>query len=254
MADIPPIRTGLAEGDYTRNHQRIMTSDPEHSITEVSRSIDPDSGGNTTTWWGLFEQWSAMAFLLGGLLMVIDAAFVAANVITGAQHFLLLGEVFVGAAWTAALVGLLGLYPGLADRSRWLSRAGVVFIVIGMAVFPLLAVASLGYYTGILTGEFDTTVFIPGVLIGSVLGFGLFSAAILRTGVHSQSVGILLLVPPILVVTNILRFVAGFEAATITLAVVIGDALAMLAIGYVLRSSPEPTGPAEPAPGEVRHG
>lgn len=208
----------------------------------------------STQRWESLEQWSPTAFLVGGLLMVVDAAFVAANVVTGAEHFLLLGEAFVGAAWTAALIGLLGLYPGLADRSRWLSRAGVVFAVIGVVVFAVLAVASLGYYTGILTGEFDTTVFIPGVLIGSVLGFVSFSVASLRTGVHSRTVGILLLVPAILVVTNILRFVAGFESATITLGIVIGDALAMLAIGYLLRTEPAPTDRAEPAPTEARHG
>lgn len=209
-----------------------------------------------TTRWESLERWSATAFLVGGLLMVVDAAFVAANVVTGTEDFLLLGQAFVGAAWTAALVGLLGLYPGLADRSRWLSRAGAVFAVIGVVTFAVMAVAVPVYYAGIPAGEYDaiSMFFLPGVLVGSVLGFVSFGVASLRTGVHSRTIGILLLIPAILVATNVLRFVVGLEAVAITLGIVIGDALAMLAIGYVLRTEPTPTDRAEPAPTEVRHG
>ncbi|ADB60800.1 hypothetical protein Htur_1915 [Haloterrigena turkmenica DSM 5511] len=206
--------------------------------------------------WGSFAKWSATAFLVAGLLMVVDAAIVATNIVTGEEGFLVLGQAFVGAAWTGALIGLLGLYPGLADRSRWLSRAGVVFAGIGVVTFAVMAVVSLVDYVGILAGEFDSigVFFIPGVLVGSVLGFVAFGVASLWTDAYSRTLGVLLLVPAILVATNILRFVAGLEAATLTLAIVIGDALAMLAIGYVLRSSPQLSGRLEPAPGEVRHG
>lgn len=208
------------------------------------------------TWWGWLEQWSATAFLVGGLLMVVDAVLVGLNIITGAEHFLLLGQAFVGTAWTVALLGLLGLYPGLANRSRWLSRAGAVCAVIGVVTFATMAVAVLFYYAGIPAGEYSDIgmFFLPGVIVGSVLGLISFSAASLRTGVPSRTIGILLLVPPILVVTNILRFIAGMESVSITLSVVIADAIAMLAIGYLLRSSPKPTDRTEPTPGEVRHG
>lgn len=195
------------------------------------------------------DRWNSRAFLLGGLLMLVNATFVAATVVTGTEHFLLLGEVFVAAAWIAALIGLLGLYPALANRSRWLSRSGAVCAVIGVVVFTILGGLSLFYYAaGIPLEEVNTTIFIPGVLVGSVLGFILFSAASLRTDVHPRSVGILLLVPAVLVVMNILRFIAGYEAATITLVVVIGDAVAMLAIGYLLRTGSAPTGREEVEP------
>lgn len=209
-----------------------------------------------TTRWESLERWSATAFLVGGLILVLDAALVMANIVTGAEHWLLLGQAFVGAGWAAALIGLLGLYPGLADRNRWLSRAGAVFAVIGVVTFAIMAVAVLVYYAGIPDGEYDAVswFFLPGVLIGSVLGFASFGVASLRTGVHSRTIGILLLVPPVLVATNVLRFVVGLEAVAITLGIVIGDALAMLAIGYVLRTEPTPTDRAEPAPTEVRHG
>lgn len=44
-----------------------------------------------STSWDTLERWSATAFLIGGLLMVVDAAFVATNVVTGTEDFLLLG-------------------------------------------------------------------------------------------------------------------------------------------------------------------
>ncbi len=193
-------------------------------------------------------RWSATAFLVGGFLMVVDAAFVTANIVTGTEHFLLLGQAFVGGAWTAALIGLLGLYSGLADRSQWLSRAGAVFAVIGVVTFAVMAVTVVLYYVGIPDGEYDAIgmFFIPGVLVGSVLGFVTFSVASLRAGVHSRLLSLLLLVPAILVVTNILRFVVGNESVVITLGIVIGDALTMLAIGYVLTYE-SPRGSAEAA-------
>lgn len=186
--------------------------------------------------WKWIERRSAKAFLIGGLLMAVDAVLVTANIVTGTEQLLLLGQAFVGVAWTAALLGLLGVYPRLADRSRWLSRAGAVFAVIGVIVFATMSVTVLVYYAGIPVGEYSDIgqFFIPGVLIGSVLAFITFSAASLRTDVHSGTFGILLLVPAVLVVANILRFVVGLESATITLGIVIGDAVVMLAIGYLL--------------------
>lgn len=194
--------------------------------------------------WSSLERWSATAFLIGGSLMVVDAAFVAANIVTGTERFLFLGQAFVGAAWTAALIGLLGLYPGIADRNRWLSRAGVVFAVIGVVTFAAMAVSVLVYYAGIPQGEYDAIgmLFIPGVLVGSVLGFVVFGIASFRTDDRSWTFSVLLLVPAILVLANLLRFIAGNESVIVTLGIVIGDALAMLAIGYVLRNkSPQTT-------------
>lgn len=198
--------------------------------------------------WKLLDQWSGTAFVVGGLLMVVDAVFVAANILTGSESFLLLGQSFVGGAWTIALIGLLGLYPGLADRSRWLSRAGALFTVIGVVVFATMAAASLAYYAGLPPGEYSNIgmYFIPGVLIGSVLGFVTFSIASLRTDTHSWTVGILLLIPPILVLTNILRFIAGNESVLLTFAIVVADALTMLSIGYVLQSRSPATEPPKP--------
>lgn len=175
--------------------------------------------------------------MLGGLLLAVDAGFVAANIVTGTESYLIQGQAFVAAGWAAALLGLLGLYPELSNRSRRLSRAGAVFAVVGVVTFAVMAVAVVGFVAGIIEVDFDTigVLFIPGVLIGSVLGFGSFSVASIRTGFLSRRVGLTLLLPAALVLTNFLRFVVGMTSVTGTLVIVIGDALAMLAIGYVLR-------------------
>lgn len=208
------------------------------------------------SWWQSLEQWSATAFLIGGGILAIDAGLVAAEIAVGVDRWMVLGQVFVGAGWTAAFLGLLGVYPGLADQSRWLARAGAVFAVIGAVVFTVMGVTSLAYYAGIPDGEIEALIplFLPGVILGSILGFVSMGVASLRTDVHSQTVGILLLIPPALVIINILTGIVGVDSSTITLAIVIGDTLAMLAIGYVLRSSIEPIGRTEPTPPEARHG
>lgn len=233
-----------------------MTPGSEDGITDASTSGTLSSRENTMTWWRSLEQRRATAFLIGGGILAIDAGIVAAEIAVGVDGWMTLGQVFVGAGWTAAFLGLLGLYPELADRSRWLARAGAVFAVIGAIVFAVMGVASLAYYAGIPDGEIEALVplFLLGVILGSILGFVSMGVATLRTDVYSRTLGILLFIPPALVFTNLLTGIAGVDSAATTLAIVIGDALAMLAIGYVLRSSPEPTSRIEPAPGEVRRG
>lgn len=188
--------------------------------------------------WSGLERWRSTAFLIGGLLLVADAAWLAGNMAMGGENYLMSGQFFVGTGWTAALLGLLGVYPSLADRSRWLSRAGAVCTAIGVLTFAVMAVMVSAELLGVLPFSYESvgSAFIPGVIIGSVLGFIFVSVAVLRTGAFSQSFGILLLAPPVLVLGNILRFILGNTSEVVTLGVVIADALVLLLIGYYLRS------------------
>lgn len=187
--------------------------------------------------WDWLERWRTIAFFVAGVILLVDAAIVAAETVVGLDDWMALGQVFVGAGWTAAFIGLLGVYPGLSDRSPWLARAGAGFAAIGAVVFAVMGVVSLAYYAGIPDGDITAIVpiFIPGVILGSILGFLSISVASLRTDVHSQTVGVLLLIPPAMVLLNIATGIAGIDSTTVTLGIVLGDALAMLAIGYVLR-------------------
>jgi len=148
------------------------------------------------------------------------------------------GQGLVGASWTAAFVGLLGVFPGLSDRSRWLARIGAVFAVVGAITMAAMAVTSFSYAAGVLTGDMSgvAMVFLPTVFLGVVLGFGSMGVAALRTGVYSQSIGLLFLVLPATFLFNIGTGIAGFNPLAKVLGVVAVLTFAMLAIGYLLRT------------------
>lgn len=192
----------------------------------------------STERWESLERWRSTAFLIAGVVFVADAAIVASNVAAGTERFMTLGQAFIGAAWSAAFLGLLGFYPGLADRSRWLPRVGAVFAVVGGVTMAVMAVASLGYFTGVLSGELSavTMYVLPGVFAGIVLGFGSFGVASLRTDLYASPVGLLFLLLVVTFLFNITSGIVGFGTLTTVLGVVCVLAATMLAIGYLLRT------------------
>lgn len=185
--------------------------------------------------WDPLEKRSATLFLVAGVIFVGDLAILAVGTEQLARE---LGQAFVGAGWTAAFIGLLGSYPELVDRSRLLARAGAVFAGIGAVVFAVMAVAVLVFFTGIADGDFAALVpiFLPGVIIGCVLGFVSFSVASLRSDVRSRSFGILLSVPAIIVVTNVLTGVTGIASRTTILAIVGSLVAVHSTIEYLLQT------------------
>lgn len=191
------------------------------------------------TQWQSLEQWRKTAFLLGGIIFVADAALVAFNIAAGVEDpNLMLGQTFIGAAWTAAFIGLLGMYPSLADRSHWLARIGAIFAVLGAIVMAAMGAVFLGYFTGVLSGDPSSIAmyFLPGVFLGIVLGFGSFGVASLRTDIYSQWVGGLFLLLPLTFLFNIGSHIAGFSSLTSVLAVVCVLALTMLSLGNLFRT------------------
>jgi len=183
------------------------------------------------------ERWRATAFLLGGAVFAVDVALVASHVASGTEPGAF-GQALVGTAWTASFIGLLGMYPSLSDRSHWPARIGAVCAAIGGFTMAVMALASLGYSTGILDGELSGVVmfFIPGVFIGIVLGFGSFGVASLRTDVYSRSVGGLFLLLVLTFLFNIGSSIAGVATTTTVLGVVVVLALSKLTLGYLFRT------------------
>jgi len=190
-----------------------------------------------TRWWGSLERRRPTAFLLAGVVFVADAALLTADVAagTGPAAF---GQGLIGTAWTAAFLGLLGFYPGLADRSRWLPRVGAVFAAVGAVTMAAMAVTSFGYAAGVPGGAFADVVgfFLLGVFPGIVLGFGAFGVASLRTDLYSRRVGLLFLVLVLTFLFNLGTGIAGVDPLVKVLAVVAVLALTTLAIGYLLRT------------------
>jgi hypothetical protein len=188
--------------------------------------------------WKSLEQGRAILFLSAGMLFIPKVVIEAANVIVGAESLLTLARVFLGAGWTTAFIGLLGFYPSLADRGSWLVRTGTLSAVVGAITFFVMAAASLGYYTGILSGAISDVLiyFIPGVFIGIVLGFGLFGIANLQTKIYSWSISLLFLVLALIFLFNLASPFIGFATLTKSLVVIFLLTLTMLFIGYLLRS------------------
>lgn len=168
-------------------------------------------------------------------MFVLSAAVTAFDIVVGAEQLRLqLGQATVGAGWIAGLVGLLGLYPGLADRNRWLVRGGGVFTVVGLVGYLLMTTGVLAIFAGVPESDLKPLepVFLPLMLAGSVLTFPLFGVAILRTDVHSRTIGLLLLAQTTVFVVNVLTP----SSATVVFVVLIGFVLINVSLGYLLRN------------------
>jgi hypothetical protein len=206
--------------------------------------------------WESLERRSATAFTVGAALFAVAAAFAALDVVAGTERLsLLVGEAFIAGGWLVALVGLLGLYPEVDERNHRLALAGAVFAGIGILTFAVLGVASLyGYATGAQPGNFPIPIafILPGVFVGSLLAFVTFSVAVLRSEDHSRTLGLLMLGPTLIFLMNLLVLPAilgpGPNPPEVGFVVTGLLALAMLSIGYVLRSELEPNYRAEGVP------
>jgi hypothetical protein len=191
----------------------------------------------------VLERWAPTLFLVGGVALVAFAASLAA---IGLVDVPAPRNVFAGVGFALAFLGLLGVYSGLVETSPWLARVGGGFAVLGAVGFGLTFVSGVAEFAGVALPAWVDAVqllnlvgIVPGFLVGGVAG--------LRTDGHPRLLGGLLFVPAVVFAVNVAR-VAVLGAWTPPWApVVLGSlqALAMLAIGYTLRTAPAPTERAE---------
>lgn len=189
-------------------------------------------------------------FVVAGGLMVILAALWAVEIFMDtdmepARNF------FGPAGFAVAWVGLLGLYPALADRTPWLARTGVLFVVIGIVGTVGGALSAGSQLAGILAARPEwVDLFQLPLLIGIVLGFLTFSVVVLRTGVYSQIVGLLILAPAVMYPAVLVAVGIMGENYPYVLHIVhnSAEALVLLGVGFFLRSTGLPTDRSEPAP------
>lgn len=198
------------------------------------------------------EQWSATAFLAGGAILVGFAVSLAViGILDGSAP----SNIFGGLGYMLAFLGLLGLYPGLADRSPRLARAGAVFAALGTVGFSLTFVAGVTEFMGIDLPAWVSDAQLLNI-IGLVLGFLTVGVASLRTEAHSWLLGLLLLVPAVIFAMNLVRVgvLGPFTPSWAPFLLGSMQALTMLAIGYLLRTEPTTADHVESTLGEVRHG
>lgn len=180
-----------------------------------------------------FEGWSPTLFLAaGGLLLVyasLNGLWAFGNVATR-QNGLQFGYVF-------GFLGLLGLYPSLADRSPWLARSGAAGAVFGIMGISAITATELSQLAGLTSRPPPAwTLILLLALVGFVLGYLSYGVAVLRTGLYSKAIGIGLLVPGVIVVLMFVHIAAGYASDVTAFVISAGEAMAHLAIGASLRT------------------
>lgn len=163
-------------------------------------------------------------------------------------------DVFVTTGHFVALVGLLGLYPVLADGTRRLVRAAAAGGAVALVSWFVMTVVRFFELVGIVPslGDALPEAFFVVVLASTVLTYGLFGVATLRID-SSWTVGLLVLVPgfliAVLVIDSALTGVSALDGVFISG----GLALSILALGYTLRTWDRPTDNVV-SPGDVTPG
>lgn len=198
------------------------------------------------TQWNSIERWSPTLFLVGGGLLVGHAALSAIHAFTDVATP---PDVFVTTGHLVALVGLLGLYPALVDRTPIVTRAAGTVAAVALGSWIVMTVTRFFELAGFVSslGDALPEVFFIVVLASTILTYIAFGVATLRVDGSSRVVGLLVLAPGgltvALVVDSALTGVSALDG------VVIGGglALSMLALGYTLQTWDRPTNPAAPA-------
>ena len=206
---------------------------------------------DTTSKWGSIERWSPTLFLVGGALLVGHAAMSGIHAFTEVATP---PDVFVTTGHLVALVGLLGLYPGIITRTPRVARAGGAVAVVALVSWFVMTVTRFFELTGVISslGDALPEPFFIVVLASTILTYVLFGIATIRVD-SSWTVGLLVLAPgaltAALVVDSALTGVTDLDGVFIGG----GLALSMLALGYTLRTWDRPTDHAASA-GDITAG
>lgn len=186
------------------------------------------------------EQWSSLVFLAAGGLFAFPPIAAGVRAVTGTEItvtpaiiFIFLGVVFIG---------LLGLYPEIAERDARLaySSAGL------LAATTAILLPAVGFFlvpTGFPFSEATALAIVVTVAVGSSLTVTSFGIASLRTGAHSRSVGAFLLVMAAGLSLMIVVMLVFGHATPDGVSVLVNGlvALSLGSIGSVLRSANIPS-------------
>lgn len=200
----------------------------------------------------LIERWSPTLFLVGGTLLAGHAA------VQGVEAFTDLApppDVFVTVGHLVALIGLVGLYPPLADRTPTTAGVATVVATIPLAGWFVMTAAQVLAVAGMAASLNDV---LPGaavmlVVVSTVLTYLLFGVATVRADGMSR-IDVALVLAPGVLITALLVDAAATGSSAID-GVVIGGGLAvsMLGLGYRLQTWERSTGRAV-SPGDVTAG
>jgi hypothetical protein len=185
--------------------------------------------------WKSLERSSPTLFLLGGGLIIGHAA---VNGIEAFSEMAAPTDVFGPAGYLLAVVGLWGLYPVLVDRAPKLARVAGAVAAVSLTGWVVITISTLGEVAGVLSSGSE---FLPGAfflthITSVMLTYVLFGAASLRAGVRSRTVGILLLMPPLLIAGMLAGATVFGNSAVGSFVIGSAQAIVHLSIGATLRA------------------
>lgn len=140
--------------------------------------------------WGVLERWSAKMFLGGGVLLLIQSIGDVLSLTMDMSLEALAFVTFFGLI--LSYVGLLGLYPRLSDHAPYLSRGGLVLVLIPVILLIILSVG-LAVSSGPPFSPSVGVVLFTSIFVGFAVGIVLFGIAVYQTATPSRAVGIALL-------------------------------------------------------------
>lgn len=191
--------------------------------------------------WGLLEEWSPMAFGIGGGLFLVSPVTKGLTLFTDLSPPMWLVTLFVFPGLLVSLVGLLGMYPQLSNETPRLALAGgAVAVVAGGGVTLLFGWVLASIASPIVRGLTITPA--PGVLFLVVMalistGYVLFGAGSLRSDVFSGFTGFLLLMfaIPWMVILAVTPVYGADLPRWLALAVYSMMPIVLLSAGYSVR-------------------
>lgn len=197
--------------------------------------------------WTVLERWRWVAFVLAGPLLIVPMRRAWFAELTAPTVPKTVFWTMWPLGFAVALLGLLGLYPELAEKSPRLAGVGRVFGVLG-AVILLVGIGIVavqrpaGPYPDNL-GRIGLAFFLG--FEAFILTAGVFGAAAWRNGTPSRTVGVLLVALAVVqfaeqVFANVLVPVYSLSEGTIFLYQFglygIPMLVGLLTVGYLLRS------------------
>lgn len=191
--------------------------------------------------WRAFERWSTEAFLLAGVLLLASPAHIGLELFMNVPLPSWMVASFILPGLTATLVGLVGLYPRIADRAPRMASVGGLFTALAGTTLVVLFGWILGdnvltEASGMAIGSPPDAAFLV-LAVTMTLAFVSFGTASLRVAVPSRPVGALLLsfaLPWFVSLAATPVYGSAFPR-WLTLAIYGPIPAVMLATGYTLR-------------------
>lgn len=190
------------------------------------------------------EQRSPSLYLVAGTILILFPTNTALSTYTGTSYPIV-QEIIAPAGFLIGVLGLLGLYPSIADQTPRLARAAAVLAALLAVDWSLIILKNAGIMVGLIP-EISALTAVTGLFAVStmILSYALFGVAGIRTGVYQPWVRRLMLLEAAVMIHV---FVILFAPISIPLYVLeIFHVINHLGIGIVLWSEGMPTDRAEP--------